>query len=145
MRRSTNAADAIRSASTNIGVPAVNWTTLGVLGTLATNLANSAVQRATLTALADLASRDPAELRAFLDEHPALASQFSKYPPAPESVSEWWASVNDPAAQQALVSAAPVILGSLGGLPPLVRVAGASSRVENQSALRDILLAVKAG
>ncbi|MCC4906898.1 hypothetical protein [Microbacterium sp. cx-59] len=101
----------------------MDWTTLGVLGTLATNLANSAVQRATLTALADLASRDPAELRAFLDEHPALASQFSKYPPAPESVSEWWASVNDPAAQQALVSAAPVILGSLGGLPPLVRVA----------------------
>ncbi len=53
---------------------------------------------------------------------PEWVSLLKDHQPAPEVLAKWW-SEQDPTVQHALLSSAPGILGSLGGLPPAIRVA----------------------
>lgn len=129
-----SAANTVRSASNEIELPSADWTKLGLLGALATNFTAGAAQRATLSVLADLASDDPDAVRSFLEQHPALEDQFREHPPSTTAVSDWWQAIDDPALQQALITAAPVILGSLGGLPPLVRAAANREKAKHELA-----------
>jgi hypothetical protein len=76
-----------------------------------------------LSVLGRLSRADPEQIEELLELHPEWADMLDRYPPEPAAVNAWWDSITDPAAQQALVLAAPAVIGSLGGVPPLFRVA----------------------
>lgn len=65
----------------------------------------------------------PIELAALLADDPEVLQQFWKHPPSPDQVATWWSSLGEEgsAAKQALMEAAPGILGNLAGLPFSVR------------------------
>jgi hypothetical protein len=76
-----------------------------------------------LSVLGRLSRADPEQIEELLELHPEWADMLDRYPPEPAAVNAWWDSISDPAVQQALVLAAPAVIGSLGGVPPLFRVA----------------------
>lgn len=55
--------------------------------------------------------------------HPDWMTLLEQFPPDDDEVRAWWDGIDDPAARSALLAAIPAVLGTLGGLPPLVRVA----------------------
>jgi hypothetical protein len=67
--------------------------------------------------------------------HPEWADLLREHPPAPDAVRTWWDSLS-PAAAAALIDGAPALVGALGGVPPLARVA--ANRVTARSRLGDV-------
>ena len=61
-------------------------------------------------------------LRTLLDAHPEWTERIRRRPPAPGAVREWWDAL-PPGTKTALVNGAPTLVGALGGVPPLSRVA----------------------
>ena len=67
-----------------------------------------------------LATMSPAELRALSAAHPDLLDRLRRA--TPEEVAPWWAGM--PADQQdALITSMPAVVGALGGVPAVARVA----------------------
>ncbi|WP_150953984.1 putative T7SS-secreted protein [Microbacterium testaceum] len=75
-----------------------------------------------MSILKRLSRPDDERVAELLKLHPEWVSLLRDHQPAPEVLAKWW-SDQDPTVQHALLSSAPAILGSLGGLPPAVRVA----------------------
>lgn len=77
-----------------------------------------------------LASDDPERVEALSATHPEWMEHLREQPPEPDAVRRWWDSLGAgdgsggpwSATQRALVLGAPVIVGALGGVPPLARV-----------------------
>ena len=67
--------------------------------------------------------------------HPEWADLLREHPPAPDAVRTWWDSLS-PAAAAALIDGAPALVGALGGVPPLARVA--ANRVTARSRLGEV-------
>lgn len=67
--------------------------------------------------------------------HPEWADLLREHPPAPDAVRTWWDSLS-PAAADALIDGAPALVGALGGVPPLARVA--ANRVTARSRLGEV-------
>lgn len=82
----------------------------------------AASDRLAMSVLARLSHSDDDEVAQLLQVHPEWISLLKDHQPAPEVIATWWSEL-DPAVQHVLLSSAPGILGSLGGLPPAVRVA----------------------
>ena len=61
-------------------------------------------------------------VRALLADHLEWAERIRQRPPAPGAVRDWWDTLT-PAARTALTTGAPAVVGALGGVPPLARVA----------------------
>lgn len=91
--------------------------------------------RLMMSLLRRLGRADGEQVRELLDLHPEWAQLLRNHPPAPALVSAWWGE-QSAEAQNALLESAPAIMGSLGGLPPLVRVA--ANRANAASRIRDI-------
>jgi hypothetical protein len=74
--------------------------------------------------LARLAQDDPDAVSRLLAQHPEWVDQLREHPPEPTDVLSWWNGLADEgsATQTALLAGAPVIIGALGGIPPLARV-----------------------
>jgi hypothetical protein len=112
----------------------------GVLGATAQFTA-AAIATATPEALlAKLALLPERDLAVLLATHPDLVKQALGADPA--AVQTWWAGLATPgstelsAAQQALISGAPAIIGTLNGLPALARVA--ANRLNASTRLAEI-------
>lgn len=75
-----------------------------------------------MSILKRLSRSDDAQVAELMKLHPEWISLLKDHQPAPEVLAKWWSEL-DPTVQHALLSSAPGILGSLGGLPPAVRVA----------------------
>lgn len=81
--------------------------------------------------LARLAQDDPDAVSRLLAQHPEWVDQLREHPPEPTDVRAWWDglgggagddTVGWSATQSALLLGAPVVMGALGGVPPLARV-----------------------
>jgi hypothetical protein len=73
-----------------------------------------------------LGTMSTSDLRALATAHPDLLESLQRARPG--DVAAWWAGLGDGSAQttpqqRSLIDNLPMLLGSLGGLPPLVRVA----------------------
>ncbi len=75
-----------------------------------------------MSILKRLSRSDDEQVAELMKLHPEWVSLLRDHQPAPEVLAKWW-SEQDPTVQHALLSSAPGILGSLGGIPPAVRVA----------------------
>lgn len=72
--------------------------------------------------LVEAARGGAGRVRTLLAAHPEWAERISRRPPAPGAVREWWDAL-PPGTKTALVHGAPMLVGALGGVPPLARVA----------------------
>jgi hypothetical protein len=81
--------------------------------------------------LAQLAQDDPDAVSRLLAQHPEWVEQLREHPPEPTDVRAWWDGLGGgagddtagwSATQSALLLGAPVVMGALGGVPPLARV-----------------------
>jgi hypothetical protein len=100
-----------------------------------------------LAVLARLATTDASGAEALVASHPEWVDQLRDHPPASKDVLSWWNELGEADgggesgsgpwsdAQRALVLGAPAVIGALGGVPPLARVAAnrqtASERLED--------------
>ncbi|SDO74718.1 hypothetical protein SAMN04487788_0693 [Microbacterium testaceum StLB037] len=82
----------------------------------------AASDRLILSILERLSRSDEEQVAELMKLHPEWVSLLKDHQPASEVLATWW-SEQDPTVQHALLSSAPGILGSLGGLPPAIRVA----------------------
>ncbi|WP_394684956.1 putative T7SS-secreted protein [uncultured Microbacterium sp.] len=87
--------------------------------------------RLVMSILKRLSRSDDEQVAELMQLHPEWVSLLKDHQPAPELLAKWW-SEQDPAVQRALLSSAPGILGSLGGLPPAVRVAANKANAANR-------------
>ena len=96
----------------------------GLAGIVATTGGTSALSPSRLArapSLEELAGLSELDLATLFALYPGLAGEISSRN-SPDEVAEWWASLN--AEQQgALILGAPALIGSLGGVAPLGRVA----------------------
>ncbi|MEX0151196.1 hypothetical protein [Microbacterium sp. LMI1-1-1.1] len=76
----------------------------------------------TLIYLAALAAGDARHVEDLLRRHPEWRDLLENKPPSAEAVRQWWDTLDD-RARAALVAGAPELVGALGGVPPLDRVA----------------------
>ncbi|MDF2991689.1 MAG: hypothetical protein K0S37_2203 [Microbacterium sp.] len=70
-----------------------------------------------------------------LAAHPEWADLLRERPPAPDTVRAWWDTL-PPGAVAALIDGAPTVIGALGGVPPLARVA--ANRMNARERLREV-------
>jgi hypothetical protein len=91
---------------------------------------------AMLAPLGEIARGGAGRMNQILAEHPDWVERLRRRPPAPETVKAWWDAL-PPGRQTALVNGAPEVVGALGGVPPLARVAA------NRVVARDRLPAVE--
>ncbi len=75
-----------------------------------------------MSILRRLSRADDEQVAELLELHPEWVSLLEEHPPAPETIATWWSEQN-PTVQHALLASAAGVLGSLGGVPPAVRVA----------------------
>ncbi|MFJ4159422.1 putative T7SS-secreted protein [Microbacterium testaceum] len=75
-----------------------------------------------MSILKRLSRSDDEQVAELMKLHPEWVSLLRDHQPAPEVLAKWW-SEQDPTVQHSLLSSAPGILGSLGGIPPAFRVA----------------------
>ncbi|WP_153004143.1 hypothetical protein [Microbacterium testaceum] len=88
-----------------------------------------------LVPLFALARADTSRVARLLAAHPEWAELLRAYPPSPEVVRAWWDTL-PPGTVAALIDGAPVLVGALGGVPPLDRVA--ANRVSARARLREV-------
>ncbi|WP_148272898.1 hypothetical protein [Microbacterium testaceum] len=88
-----------------------------------------------LAPLIALARADTSRVARLLAAHPEWAERLRARPPSPEVVRAWWDTLG-PGAVAALIDGAPVLIGALGGVPPLDRVA--ANRVSARARLREV-------
>ncbi|WP_314451526.1 hypothetical protein [uncultured Microbacterium sp.] len=96
----------------------------------------SVAVEAMLAPLGEIARGGAGRMNQILAEHPDWVERLRRRPPAPETVKAWWDAL-PPGRQTALVNGAPEVVGALGGVPPLARVAA------NRFVARDRLPAVE--
>ena len=102
--------------------------------------------------LARLAQNDPDAVSRLLAQHPEWVDQLREHPPEPKDVRAWWDGLSGGAGadtagwsltQSALLLGAPVVMGALGGVPPLARVEAnrhnAQTRLEKAEEELDVL------
>lgn len=77
---------------------------------------------AMLTPLVETARGGAGRMRQILADHPDWVERLRRRPPAPGAVKAWWDAL-PPERRTALIDGAPEVMGALGGLPPLARVA----------------------
>ncbi len=90
---------------------------------------------AVLAPLVALVRADPSRVARLLSAHPEWEERLRTHPPSPEIVRAWWETL-PPGAVAALIDGAPALIGSLGGVPPLDRVA--ANRVSARARLRGV-------
>ncbi|MDF2666692.1 MAG: hypothetical protein K0R81_2542 [Microbacterium sp.] len=88
-----------------------------------------------LAPLVALARADSAHVARLLAAHPDWAERLRSRPPSPEAVRAWWSTL-PPGTVAALIDGAPAVVGALGGVPPLDRVA--ANRVSARARLREV-------
>lgn len=108
----------LRQAAAGGGVPRATWSAR------ADDFRNALGMRA----LERLTTADTETIHQLLAAHPEWITLLRDTPPAPAQVSSWWTGL-DAAIAAALSSAAPVVLGSLGGVPAHVRAAANRANV----------------
>jgi hypothetical protein len=84
--------------------------------------AEEAARDILLTPLVEAARGGAGRVRTLLADQPEWAERIHQRPPAPGPVRDWWDALA-PAARTALTDGAPAVVGALGGVPPLARVA----------------------
>ncbi|MBB3158686.1 hypothetical protein FHS07_002382 [Microbacterium proteolyticum] len=75
-----------------------------------------------LTPLVETARGGAGRMRQILADHPDWVERLRRRPPAPGAVKAWWDAL-PPERRTALIDGAPEVMGALGGVPPLARVA----------------------
>ncbi|MCM3614248.1 hypothetical protein M3672_07310 [Microbacterium enclense] len=85
-----------------------------------------------LAPLVEAARGGAGRVRAILAAHPEWAERIRQRPPAARAVRDWWAAL-PPETRSALTHGAAGVVGALGGVPPLDRVA--ANRVVAQDRL----------
>ncbi|MGZ0068273.1 hypothetical protein [Microbacterium arborescens] len=116
-------------ATAGVGVPRTTWSAR------ADDFRNALGMRA----LERLTTTDAKTIRELLAAHPEWITLLRETPPAPAQVSSWWTGL-DAATAAALSAAAPVVLGSLGGVPAQVRAAANRVNVDSRrSELRALI------
>lgn len=81
-----------------------------------------AAREIVLAPLIEAARGGAGRLRTLLADHPEWVDRIRQRPPAPGDIRNWWSSLTS-AARTALTNGAPDVVGALGGVPPLDRVA----------------------
>lgn len=71
--------------------------------------------------LSRLTAVDARGIDQLLREHPEWATLLRDTPPDPRTIAAWWALLS-PESSTALITAAPAVIGALGGVPASVRV-----------------------
>lgn len=80
---------------------------------------------AVLAPLVEAARGGAGRVRKVLVDHPEWAERISGRRVAPSAVRDWWVAL-PPGTAAALIEGAPAVIGALGGVPPLARVAANS-------------------
>jgi hypothetical protein len=88
-----------------------------------------------LAPLVALARADSSHVARLLAAHPDWAERLRSRPPSPGAVRAWWSTL-PPGTVAALIDGAPAVIGALGGVPPLDRVA--ANRVSARARLREV-------
>jgi len=88
-----------------------------------------------LAPLLALARSGTSRIARLLAAHPEWAELLRQRPPSPTVVRAWWQTL-PPATVAALIDGAPALIGALGGVPPLDRVA--ANRVSARVRLREV-------
>ncbi len=107
-----------RQATDNLAV--ILLTSTDARGGLA-QLGAGAIGGSSVPTLAELAGMDRSDLATLLRLNPDLLAQLTAANP-PENVAAWWGSL-DETHQTSLVLGASGVVGALGGIPPLARIA----------------------
>lgn len=81
-----------------------------------------AAREIVLAPLIEAARGGAGRLRTLLADHPEWVDRIRQRPPAPGDIRNWWNSLTS-AARTPLTNGAPDVVGALGGVPPLDRVA----------------------
>lgn len=81
-----------------------------------------AVLEIVLAPLIEAARGGAGRVRTMLATHPEFVERIRQRPPAPDAVRDWWNALPT-GAKTALTHGAPAVVGALGGVPPLARVA----------------------
>lgn len=89
-----------------------------------------------LAPLVEAARGGAGRVRTLLADHPEWADRIRRRPPAPGGIRDWWSSLTS-AARTALTNGAPDVVGALGGVPPLDRVAANRVVARDRVALVD--------
>lgn len=84
--------------------------------------AEEAARDILLAPLVEAARGGAGRVRTLLAAHPEWVERIRQRPPAPGAVREWWDALPS-ATRTALTNGAPAVVGALGGVPPLDRVA----------------------
>jgi hypothetical protein len=113
---------------------------LGPIAEFTSRTISSIEPAALLTMMAGLSASD---LQILLGQQAYLALEIAKAPP--EAVALWWAGLSGPhgevsAAQLALITAIPTVIGALNGIPALARVAANRINAETQIKLDEKLI-----
>ncbi|WZH35969.1 MAG: hypothetical protein PIR02_14525 [Microbacterium enclense] len=105
--------------------PRVTWATR----------AQTASDDLVMAPLLALARGGTSRVARLLAARPEWADLLRERPPAPGAVRAWWDTL-PPGAVAALIDGAPTVIGSLGGVPPLARVA--ANRGNARERLREV-------
>ncbi|MGN7967762.1 hypothetical protein [Microbacterium sp. 22296] len=95
-----------------------------------------AAREIVLAPLVEAARGGAGRVRTLLADHPEWADRIRRRPPAPGEIRDWWSSLTS-AARTALTNGAPNVVGALGGVPPLDRVAANRVVARDRVALVD--------
>ncbi|KQR24919.1 hypothetical protein [Microbacterium sp. Leaf151] len=89
-----------------------------------------------LAPLVEIARGGAGRMKQILADHPDWVERLRRRPPAPQTVKAWWDAL-PPGRQTALINGAPEVVGALGGVPPLARVAANRVVARDRIALVD--------
>lgn len=141
-----NALDEARSDLRTIGEPHGLGALTAVVGRPALGLSwndrhDAFASDLSLTVLDKLSLADADEVRMLMDAHPEWIELLRDHPPSAEAVEAWWSGLDGDETRRALTQGAPTVVGSLGGVPPLDRVAANAENASSRLATLDAEIA----